>query len=426
MARGEVHALGHDQIGSGERECVLVERQGWLVDGRCAADLRHSNAVGNASGNHVLAAARGVDGRGKAQAASAASVVRRHHELLQDAGISFGLGVHAVAAHEGDDVALLEGVRTSSQGDSGRAVDGHSTIDGVTRSRSRGAGRLVGDQGVFVEVEATRATHRAFAVLLLDRCGVLEQALETVHQIHVVLRVQQNGSVVVHGSQSVVQHLARGHELAEGDCGADVVHVLVNVEHHRQRICLDVGSQHRHGGVKDALGEVIQAHGQVNRSEVQVNALLRGDLQGCADFAGVLCAQGRAGANRVLVRQANLERIANLCTGLGKRVVVVSLDVADEVQLLVEDAQRLAGHCGGGKNAVGHVGSWRLSALRVERRSYLRDLICELRHFTHCSGESLSGSTDALALLALLTRVTGFSCTTGLRVVAFFLASAVW
>ena len=66
---------------------------------------------------------------------------------------------------------------------------------------------MVGDQGVFAEVVATSTAHRTLAVLFLIAAGVLEQALETVHQINVVLRVQQNGAVVVHGRQSVVQHL---------------------------------------------------------------------------------------------------------------------------------------------------------------------------------------------------------------------------
>jgi hypothetical protein len=66
--------------------------------------------------------------------------------------------------------------------------------------------------------------------------------------------------------------------------------------------------------------------------------------------AGVLNADRAARADGVLVRQADFQRIADFRAGLSEAVIVGTIDVADEVQLLMEDAQRLAGHCCGGKN----------------------------------------------------------------------------
>ena len=68
-------------------------------------------------------------------------------------------------------------------------------------------------------------------------------------------------------------------------------------------------------------------------SEVQVNAPLRATCR-VVLISLVSCALwSRRYEPRILVRQANLGRaVTDLCTGLGKRVVIVSLDVADEVQ----------------------------------------------------------------------------------------------
>ena len=93
--------------------------------------------------------------------------------------------------------------------------------------------------------------------------------------------------------------------------------------------------------------EVVQRHRQVNAGEVEIDALLGGDLKRHARLDHVLSRQGCARTDGVLVRQANLQRVADLRAGLGVRVVVVAGDVADEVQLLMQDAQSFARDCGG-------------------------------------------------------------------------------
>src|SRR5690242_6000636 len=110
----------------------------------------------------------------------------------------------------------------------------------------------------------------------------------------------------------------------------------------RKHVRLDARRQYRHGRIDDALAEVIQRQRQVGAGEVEVNTLLRGDGQGGRSFGGVLSAQGGAVADDVLVRQADLQVRADLRAGLGVRLVVVAGDIADEIELLVKDAQRLS------------------------------------------------------------------------------------
>jgi hypothetical protein len=50
--------------------------------------------------------------------------------------------------------------------------------------------------------------------------------------------------------------------------------------------------------------------------------------------------------------------VADLGAVLGEAVVVLAVDGADEVQLLVEDAQGFARHRRGGEDGVGHEGSF--------------------------------------------------------------------
>ena len=209
------------------------------------------------------------------------------------------------------------------------------------------------DHGVFHPIEPSSAAHVAFLVLLGDRGVVVEQRLGVLHHIGHRTRVHQ-GATVVGGGQSALKNGAGVEGKVIGCRRTTVPSGLPNVLIHAQGVSFDVGRKDRHRRVKDALGEVIQRQAQVNAGEVQVNALLGGNLERHARLGGVLRGQGGTRANDILVRETDFEAVADASAGLGEAIVVLAHDVTDEVQLLVKNTQSLAGHCGGGQNGVRH------------------------------------------------------------------------
>ena len=90
----------------------------------------------------------------------------------------------------------------------GRTVRGDCAVDRVSRGLYGGAGGVRNQKGVFVEVEASRATHHAFLVLLADFARVLEQTLEGIDQLDRRGSREQALALIIHRREVVVQRLA--------------------------------------------------------------------------------------------------------------------------------------------------------------------------------------------------------------------------
>jgi hypothetical protein len=101
------------------------------------------------------------------------------------------------------------------------------------------------------------------------------------------------------------------------------------------RITLDCGGQNGHRGLENALGEVVQAQGELGRGEVEIDTLLRCKLQRGASLGRVLGREDRAASHGILVWKSDLEAIADLRSAFGEAVVVVPRNRTDEIALLV-------------------------------------------------------------------------------------------
>ena len=186
------------------------------------------------------------------------------------------------------------------------------------------------DHGVFHPIEPSSAAHVAFLVLLGDRGVVVEQRLGVLHHIGHRTRVHQGAAVVGRG-QSALEDGAGVEGKVIGCRRTTVPGGLPNVLVHAQGVSFDVGRKDRHRRVKDALREVIQRQGEVNGGEVQVNALLGGDLKRHARLGGVLRGQGGTRAHNILIWQTDFQRVADASAGLGEAIVVLPDNVTDKI-----------------------------------------------------------------------------------------------
>ena len=78
-------------------------------------------------------------------------------------------------------------------------------------------------------------------------------------------------------------------------------------------------------------------------------------MQGHTGFRGVLHTDGPTSTNGVLVGQADFQAVADFGARAGVGIVVLPVDLAHEVQLLVQDSQRLARNSGRRQKAISHV-----------------------------------------------------------------------
>jgi hypothetical protein len=93
-----------------------------------------------------------------------------------------------------------------------------------------------------------------------------------------------------------------------------------------------------HGRLEDAVREVLKAQGQLGGGEVEVDALLGRHGQVVVLDSVVSCAASVAPVRTVYWLGSGSSGGADLGAVLGELVVVLTIDAADEVQLLVQDA----------------------------------------------------------------------------------------
>ena len=269
----------------------------------------------------------------------------RHNELHQLPGVHLRLWVYAVAADERHDGAHIDQASAGAHSDRRAGLIG--PVDNVV---SASAASLIRQVRALHEVHAQSAAHHAFIELRANLAAWGEQALERVDQLQVVVRGQQAIAVVIRG-QGVLQLLAATSHVCQRDGSGGVIARLIDIlDDGGQHIGFDGGRENRHGGFDDARREIVQAHRQVLRREVEVNALDGCDLQGRRGLRGVLRGHVDAGTHRVLIRQANLERVADLRAVFGERGVILLVDRTEERALGVQDAKCLAGNGGGRQN----------------------------------------------------------------------------
>ena len=189
--------------------------------------------------------------------------------------------------------------------------------------------------------------------MLADFGAVLEQTFQRVNQVHIVLSVQNQVAVTSRGK--VVGQLLTGfQDILEGSGRTGSTHSVRHIKSHAESIGFNRSSQLSHSRFKDALAEIVKGQGQFVGSEVQVNTFLGANLQGGLLLGGVLSRKGRAGTDNITVRQTDTQAVTDFSTGLGKRVVIGTVHRADEVGLLVKDAQGFLGNHIRGENGIAH------------------------------------------------------------------------
>ena len=261
-------------------------------------------------------------------------------------------------------------------------------------------------QGVFGEVKARRPTHVAFAILLGDVRRILEQTLEAVHEIDVVLSVQERRAAV-HRREGVLKELPALKNAGEGSRRTAVPVRLRDVLIHRQGVGLDGSGELGHRGIDDAAGEVIQRQREFGRLEVQVHTTLSGDLQRDLTLFRVrVCRERGAGTGDVLVRQADAESVADLRAVFGERGIVLAIDRADEVQLLVQDAQGFPRDHVDSEQRVRHVNfpSWEGAS---SRRAVCGFSARSPWRFGHCGGACIPRWECRRSVRAYIPRPAG-------------------
>ena len=187
-----------------------------------------------------------------------------------------------------------------------------------------------------------------------DLLAVLEQALQRIDQVGAGLGVTALPGAV--RRQVLDQLLARGRRPAA--CWACAPGVPTSC----RPACTSMSASASMAaastdiaGSRMRLREIVERQRELGRGEVEVDALLGGDLQGGRGLGRVLRRQRGAGAHGVLVGQPDLQAVADLGAGdLAKLSSYWRLMLPTKLQLLVQDAQRLAGHCGRGEDGVGH------------------------------------------------------------------------
>src|SRR5690606_1770567 len=148
----------------------------------------------------------------------------------------------------------------------------------------------------------------------------------------------------------------------------------------RERIALDLRRKLRHRRLDKPPREVVQLHRQLDGRERHVHAVLARDRQRGRALDVILSAQVRTRPDGVLRRHPDIQARADLRAGLGEAVVILPVNVADEVELLMQHAKRLARDLKRCKDIVGHQAfllassfSRRLSQSRVDSLSLSGD-----------------------------------------------------
>ena len=118
-----------------------------------------------------------------------------------------------------------------------------------------------------------------------------------------------------------------------------------------------------HGGLDDPFRHVFDFECQVCGRELKINADLLVNRERSFPFDHILCAHGRAGADREVSRAADRNRVALFVAVHGRRkfLLVRAVHLVNDTKLVFEDGQRDLGNHVRSQGVVSHRG---LSCLR--------------------------------------------------------------
>ena len=267
-----------------------------------------------------------------------------------------GLWVDSVNASDSEHVADIPCLRRASKADWQCGLtfscDGRSHSDG-------GAPIAVGvllDRLRHVDfvVAQNAGAHHAVLELTADSVGWVEQTFHAFNQTSVSSWVNRcvawrhHSSVFVQLLLSLQQNeRSRWGGARRTNCVSDCFVCVSNVS-------IDARSQLRNTRLQNTLCEVIQLHGEFGGGEVHTDVLLGSHGQGGELFVVVLNLQGGAVGHQSAVWYTNTQSRANFCAFNGERVVVLTVNVTSDYQVVLEDFESLTGNHVDGKNRVCH------------------------------------------------------------------------
>ena len=119
-------------------------------------------------------------------------------------------------------------------------------------------------------------------------------------------------------------------------------------------IGVDAGRELRNPGLEHAISEVVQRQGHLGRGEVDADVLLRSNRQRGELLLHLLHLQRSTVGDQRAIRQADAQRVADLGAFDGERIVVLTIHVAGDDQIVLQDLQRLVGDHVDGQQTLCH------------------------------------------------------------------------
>ena len=361
LTRRHVHALREQEVGSGERDGVLLVDEVLRVRRRGRTYNRHHSVVSREGADGGKGVNRGVHGGGNRHASPRTrgrGGEGRHRELLERTSGLTGLRVDREHASDGEHVTNRKrgGTRVTVDCQRGRTLSADRAVNRQRGSSRTRTSRVLGNALAHVDfVVAQHArTHHARLELLADNVGRVEKTLQAFHQASVTGRVDRRVTHILRDRRFVKLLVTREQDRRGTRRGARrtdrLVDALVgvgNVSVHRGGQLADTRLQH-------AVSEVVQLHGQFSRREVHANVLLVGHGERGELLVVVLHLKGSTVGHQSAVRQTDTQGGTNLGTFHGKRVVVGAVDVAGKHKVVLEDFESLAGNHINRKQAISH------------------------------------------------------------------------
>ena len=194
----------------------------------------------------------------------------------------------------------------------------------------------------FIQPEDAFA-HHAVLELTADGGGRVEETFHAFDQRRVGRRI--NGGVAgVHYRSGFVQLLLRLQQNERGaGGGAGGANRLIDVLERVRNVSVDAGRKLADTRLQHTLCEVIELHGQLSGREVHADVLLARHRKSGELFLIVLDLQRGTVGHQRAVRQTDTQRGTDFCALNGERVVVGSIDITGDHQVVLEDLERLAG-----------------------------------------------------------------------------------
>ena len=342
------------QVGGDELESLFVIHEVLQVGRRGVADKSHRLGVevsrrqlrtGRAT--HVLARAGQVDRRRNRD--SAACRRGDYRELLQVAIRLLGFRVAGIHASDGKHRADSRGCNQRVHVDGSAAVSHQRS--GISRAGHVGAVGVSIHALIFVVISPGSAANHAFAVLFADLRGILEQTLQAVDHAAHRQGIHHHEAISVLRGKALVKFGASrtdSGQISRRRAGSAyaVVNALGGVG---DKIALDAGNQRRNSrgdvAVREVSDGVRSDQGQFGAVKTHVHMVLRRQRDGLAGLCLVLdihySATLRPG---VLVRVSNAKLVSRFPAAFGlERLVILTVNGADEAGLFVRNLERLAG-----------------------------------------------------------------------------------